>query len=82
MDGFRRRIIKNLKMWTEVDGWTDGRKSFRGGLIRCSNFLFHFGAKTSKQRMTVTKDHQKNGLTDFKSWNLRECENKDRSLLP
>ena len=33
MDGFRRRTIKNMKMWTEVDGWTDGRKSVRGGLI-------------------------------------------------
>ena len=32
MDGFGRRTIKNLKMWTEVDGWTDGRKSVRGGL--------------------------------------------------
>ena len=34
MDGFRRRTIKNIKMWSEVDGWTDGRKSVRGGLTR------------------------------------------------
>ena len=29
MDGFRRRTIKNIEVWTEVDGWTDGRKSVR-----------------------------------------------------
>ena len=34
MDGFGRRTIKNLKMWTEVDGWTDGRKFVPGGLSR------------------------------------------------
>ena len=28
MDGFRRRTVKNIKMWTKVDGWTDGRKAF------------------------------------------------------
>ena len=33
MDGFGRRTIKNLKMRMEVDGWTDGRKSVRGGLL-------------------------------------------------
>jgi len=33
MDGFRRRTIKNIKMWTEVDGWTDGRKFVRRGLL-------------------------------------------------
>ena len=33
MDGFRRRTIKNIIMWTEVDGWTDGRNSVRRGLI-------------------------------------------------
>ena len=31
VDGFGRRTIKNLKMWTEVGGWTDGR-SVHGGL--------------------------------------------------
>ena len=37
MDGFRRRTIKNITMWTEVDGWTDGRKFVRRGLVRtCS----------------------------------------------
>ena len=34
MDGFGQRTIKNIKMWTEVDGWTDGRKSVRGGLVK------------------------------------------------
>ena len=34
MDGFGRRTITILKMWTEVDGWTDGRKSVRGGLLQ------------------------------------------------
>ena len=24
MDVFRRRTIRNIKMWTEMDGWTDG----------------------------------------------------------
>ena len=33
MDGFGQRTIKNNKMWTEVDGLTDGRKSVRGGLV-------------------------------------------------
>ena len=34
MDGFGQRTIKNIKIWTEVDGWTDGRKSVRGGLVK------------------------------------------------
>jgi len=34
MDGFGQRTIKNIKMWSEVDGWTDGRKSVRGGLVK------------------------------------------------
>ena len=34
MDGFRLRTIKNIIMWTEVDGWTDGRNSVRRGLNR------------------------------------------------
>ena len=34
MDGFGQRTIKNIKMWTEVDGWTDGRKYVRGGLVK------------------------------------------------
>ena len=33
-DGFGQRTIKNIKMWTEVDGWTDGRKSVPGGLVK------------------------------------------------
>ena len=38
MDGFRRRTIKNIKkMWTEVDGWTDGRKSVRRGLVQSAS---------------------------------------------
>ena len=45
MDGFRRRTFKNIKIWTEVDGWTDGRKSVRRGLAltfaKCkSNILY------------------------------------------
>ena len=32
IDGFGQRTIKNLKMWTEVDRWTDGRKSVPAGL--------------------------------------------------
>ena len=34
MDGFGQRTIKNIKMWTEVDGWTDRRKSVHGGLVK------------------------------------------------
>ena len=34
MDGFGQRTIKNIKMWSEVNGWTDGRKSVRGGLVK------------------------------------------------
>ena len=35
---FRRRTIKNIKMWTEVDGWTDGQNSVRRGLSLNSVF--------------------------------------------
>ena len=31
---FWRWTIKNIKMLTEVDGWTDGRKSVRRGLVQ------------------------------------------------
>ena len=34
MDGFGKRTIKNIKMSMEVDGWTDGRKSVREGLVK------------------------------------------------
>ena len=34
MDGIGQRTIKNIKMWMEVDGWTDGRMSVRGGLVK------------------------------------------------
>ena len=39
MDGFGQRTIKNIEMWsphnlwTEVNEWTDGQKSVRGGLV-------------------------------------------------
>ena len=26
--------VRNIKLWTEVDGWTDGRKSVRRSLMR------------------------------------------------
>ena len=39
MDGFRRRTVKNIKMWTEMDGWTDGRKSVRRGLVQREKLL-------------------------------------------
>ena len=32
-DGFRRRTIRNIKMWTKVDGRIDGRKSVCRGLL-------------------------------------------------
>ena len=34
MDEFRRRTIENIKMLTEVDGWTDGRTPVRRGLVQ------------------------------------------------
>ena len=34
MDGFGQRTIKNNKMWTEVDEWTDERMSVREGLVK------------------------------------------------
>ena len=34
MDGFGKGTIKNIKMSMEVDGWTDGRKPVRGGLVK------------------------------------------------
>ena len=40
MDGFRRRTVKNIKMWTEMDGWTGGRKSVRRGLAQIAVILF------------------------------------------
>ena len=32
MDVFRRWTMRNIKVWTKVDGWTDGRKPVRRGL--------------------------------------------------
>ena len=34
------RTIRNIKMWTEMDGWTDGRKPVRRGLIRSTCCLW------------------------------------------
>ena len=34
INGFRRRTIKNIKMWTEVNWWTDGQKSVRIDLVK------------------------------------------------
>ena len=34
MDGGGRRTIRKIKMWTEMDGSTNGRKFVRGGLIQ------------------------------------------------
>ena len=39
---------ENIKMWTEVDGWTDGRKSVRGGLIQ-TILWFIWTVNTSRQ---------------------------------
>ena len=33
MNGFKRRAIKNIKMWTELDEGTYGRKSVRRGFF-------------------------------------------------
>ena len=42
MDGIGRQTIKNIKIWTKVNGWTDGRKSVRRGLIQVSVFGIDF----------------------------------------
>ena len=39
MDGFGRLTIRNIKMWMEVDGWTDGRKHVRGGLVEIAAIM-------------------------------------------
>ena len=45
MGGFRRGTVKNIKIWTEVDRWTDGRKAFvrRGLVSRIRLFQATFG---------------------------------------
>ena len=39
MDGFGRLTIRNIKMWMEVDGWTDERKPVRGGLVEIAAIM-------------------------------------------
>ena len=39
MDGFGRLTIRNIKMWMEVDGWTDGRNPVRGGLVEIAAIM-------------------------------------------
>ena len=45
MNGFGQRTIKNIKMWTEVDGGIDGRESVRGGLVKSE--VVHGAVKVS-----------------------------------
>ena len=33
--------IRNIEIWTEVDGWIDGRKSVREGLVFTANCIFN-----------------------------------------
>ena len=52
MDGFGRLTIRNIKMWMEVDGWTDGRKPVRRGLVEIAAImLVDFEVDEKDQKM-------------------------------
>ena len=68
MDGFRRRTIKNFKIWTEVDGWTDGRTFVRGGLTLSKIQQKGFGKPPDDALKTC-------------SWNLQKWSRVERSCL-